>query len=462
MSAPPLATPRAFLDTLHQELAESIARHGVPGAAVAAWIDGQLYETSVGVANAHTGVQATPDTIFQIGSITKSFTATLAMQQVEQGRWALDTPIAAYLPRLQLADSHTAAAITIRHLLAHTSGIDGDRLTDTGRDADALARLVATLGTVQQLHPPGALFSYCNLGYNILGHALEVTSGQVWDDLLKQQLLAPLGLTHTVTGADAALRYRVAVGHVQHNGGEPQVVAVPFAPRSNGPSGMTMACAARDLVTFGRMHLDGGRGPEGQRILSQASSTAMRILQTANPYSEKYLGWGVGWMLFDEGSQRMFGHDGGACGNCAFLRVLPGARTIVALLVNHERGMGVFRDLFARRLAAMAGIESPVPLTMPARMRHDVELARYAGSYRRYGQTIDLALDGQQHLAGRLHGEYVGTSDVALELAPLDRNRFIAAAAGMLVPVHFSELDERSQPAHLHVSDRVFVRHAPA
>lgn len=451
----------AFFSTLHRELSDSIARHGVPGAAVAVWQDGHSYETSAGVANVHTGVQTTPDTLFQIGSIAKSFTATLAMQLVDQGKLALDTSITAYLPRLQLADRQASAAITIRQLLAHTSGIDGDLLIDTGRDVDALARLVATLGTVKQLHPPGALFSYCNLGYNILGHALEIVSGQCWDDLLEQRLLAPLGLEYTVTNADDALRHRVAIGHVHGDCNTPQVTSAPFAPRSNGPSGMTMACAARDLVTFGRMHLDGGCNVAGERVLSRDSSAAMRSLQVSNPYSEKYRGWGLGWMLLDDSSQHMFGHDGGACGNCAFLRVLPGARAVVALLVNHERGMAVFRDLFVRRLAALAGIEPPVPLAMPTHPPDDVELALYAGSYRRHGQTLDLQPDGQR-LSGRLHGEYVGTSDVALELAPLGRDRFVAAAAGMFVPVHFSGFDEHQRPGRLHVSDRAFIRQEPA
>ncbi|HKU14602.1 MAG TPA: serine hydrolase domain-containing protein [Steroidobacteraceae bacterium] len=452
----------SLLADLHQQLAQSIERHGVPGAAVAVWCDGHLHETSAGVANAHTRVHTTPDTIFQIGSITKSFTATLALQLVEQGKLSLDAPIAAYLPQLQLAERDVPAAITIRHLLAHSSGIDGDLLTDTGRDADALARFVASLGSVRQLHPAGELLSYCNLGYNILGRVLEAVSGEVWDDLLRQRILTPLGLTRAVTSADAALRHRVAIGHVRGEGGEPQRVDSPFAPRSNGPSGMTMACTARELVIFGRAHLDGGCGPDGARILSQTSIATMRTLQTANAYSDKYRGWGLGWMLFDEAAQRMFGHDGGACGNCAFLRILPGARTIVALLVNHERGMGVYRDLFASRLATLAGIDPPVQLAMPARTPDGVELAPYAGSYRRHGQIIDLELDAQRRLAGRLHGEYVGASDVKLELAAFDAKRFVAAAAGTLVPVHFSGFDERGRPARLHVTDRVFIRHDPA
>lgn len=457
MRQQPDAIASELLDRLPRELATSIQRHGVPGASVAAWVDGSLVEFSSGVANVRTGVATAPDTIFQIGSITKSFTATLTMQLVERGKLRLDAPIGAYLPGLRIGDDNALRTITLRHLLAHTSGIDGDLLTDTGRDGDALAKLSETLGCVRQLHRPGAGFSYCNLGYNILGRALEVASGRVWDDLLRDSLIEPLGLPHTVTSADEALRHRVAIGHVPGVDGKPELVERPFAPRSNGPSGMTMACAARDLVTFGRMHLDGGRAASGGRILSPASITAMRTLQVANPFSHKYRGWGLGWMVFDDAADRMFGHDGGAAGNCAFLRVLPAQRIVAALLVNYERGMPVYRDLFERRLHELACIEAPAALTMPVHPSDLVDLALYAGTYQRHGQTIDLHRDGQR-LRARLHGDYVGSSDVVFELAPLSGDRFVAAIAHAHVPVHFFDFDGAGRPRCLHASDRAFVR----
>ena len=451
-------TVRALVESLPRELEESIERHRVPGASVAVGIDGSLFEFSAGLANVHTRVPTTPDTIFQIGSITKSFTATLTLQLVERGKLRLDAPIGTYLPRLCLGDRDALRQITLRQLLAHTSGIDGDLLTDTGRDGDALARLSATLDAVRQLHRPGVRFSYCNLGYNILGHALEVASGGIWDDLLRQGVLQPLGLTHSVTSADEALRHRVAIGHVTSAGGEPALVDRPFTPRSNGPSGMTMASAARDLVTFAQMTLDGGLSSTGERVLATASVAAMRTLQVTNPFSQKYAGWGLGWMLFDAAAAKMFGHDGGAAGNCAFLRILPAARAVVALLVNHERGMAVYRDLFDRRLSMLTGMQPPAALAMPAHPPAGVDLTLYAGTYQRHGQTIDLRREGQR-LAGRLHGEYVGSSDVVFEVAPLDRDRFVAAIAGAHFPIHFLDFDSAGRPACLHASDRAFIRY---
>lgn len=84
----------------------------------------------------------TTDTVFQIGSISKVFTATLVMQLVDEGLLSLDTPIAKYLPEFHVADDKTRRAVTARHFLSHSSGIDGDFFPDTGRDDDAIARLV--------------------------------------------------------------------------------------------------------------------------------------------------------------------------------------------------------------------------------------------------------------------------------------------------------------------------------
>ena len=95
--------------------------------------------------NKDTGVEATTDSVFQIGSITKVWTATVAMQLVDEGLLDLDAPVADVLPELRLADPDVAKRVTMRHLLTHTSGIDGDVFTDTGRGDDCLEKYVAQL-----------------------------------------------------------------------------------------------------------------------------------------------------------------------------------------------------------------------------------------------------------------------------------------------------------------------------
>src|ERR1700759_783117 len=118
------------------------ARHRVPGAAVAVGTGDALFEAATGVVNRNTGVAATPDSLFQIGSVTKVWTASLVLQLVDDGLVALVEPVRESLPTFCLPDAHAAGAVTLRHLLSHTGGFEGDLFEDTGRGADAVPKLV--------------------------------------------------------------------------------------------------------------------------------------------------------------------------------------------------------------------------------------------------------------------------------------------------------------------------------
>ena len=103
----------------------------------------------------------------------------------------------------------------MRHLLTHTSGIDGDVFTDTGRGDDCLEKYVALLAEAAQNHPLGATWSYCNSGFSLAGRVIEKLTEGTWDAAIKERLVGPLGLTHTGTLPEEALLHRAAVGHVE-------------------------------------------------------------------------------------------------------------------------------------------------------------------------------------------------------------------------------------------------------
>ena len=172
------------------------------------------------------------------------------------------------LPDFQLADADVAERLTIRHLLTHTSGIDGDVFTDTGRGDDCLAKYVAELRGVALNHPLGATWSYCNSGYSLLGRVIEVITGSTWDDAIRERIVRPLGLTHTVTLPEDVLLFPPAIGHIEFAGTQ-HVAPISGPPRSMGPAG-TITSNVVDLLTFARLHLQAGRGPTGSQILSLA------------------------------------------------------------------------------------------------------------------------------------------------------------------------------------------------
>jgi len=142
---------QARLDALARE-------YEVPGASLAVWHNGVLATAATGVINLTTGVETTVDAVFQIGSITKLLTGTLTLQLVEEDRVGLDDPLKRHLPDFALLSREAAQSITLRHLLSHTSGIDGDFFESTGTGEDKLSRYVDACRLLPLLHGPGELF----------------------------------------------------------------------------------------------------------------------------------------------------------------------------------------------------------------------------------------------------------------------------------------------------------------
>jgi CubicO group peptidase (beta-lactamase class C family) len=335
-----------------ERLATWIERYRVAGAAIAWMKDGAVTSAAAGVTNMNTGVETTPDTLFQIGSITKVYTTTLIMQLVDEGRIDLDAPPSKYLPDLRFGDAASAPAITVRQLLTHTSGVDGDFFDDHGRGDGCVERYVAACGGLPQLSRPGAMHSYCNAGFVVLGRIIEVLTGMGWDMALKERLLKPLGVTHTVTLPEDALRYRTALGHMF----DASLAMIPSPQwtmaRSAGPAGATPNSTVADLLAFGKMHMDGGVAQDGARVLSEESVRAMQAPQFALPETpgEGAAHWGLGWMLFDWGGRRVIGHDGGTIGQMSSLRLLPEERFGVAILTNASPTGGLLTSRVLRWL----------------------------------------------------------------------------------------------------------------
>ncbi|MFF4771322.1 serine hydrolase domain-containing protein [Microtetraspora fusca] len=368
------------LDSLADRLADRLpgllAAGGVPGAGLAVLVGDEIVEHAAGVLNTTTGVAATTDSIFQIGSITKIWTATLAMQLVDEGRLDLDAPVREYLPGFRLRDESAARTVTARHLAAHTAGFDGDVVPPVEWGDQALAAFVDGLGGVGQIFPPGLMFSYNNLGYVVLGRLVEVLRGRPYDQCLREHLLAPLGITHAAPTPWEAVMRRTAVGHI---GGEP---APHYAPgRLEAPAGSVLAMRARDLLTFVRMHLRDGLADDGTRVLSRAGTRLMRSVQVEQPD----LGCpgdarGLGWALYGRPGGTLIGHNGGTVGQNAYLRVVPERGIAVALLTNGGDPAHVYEEVVGGVLAELAGIIPP-PRPAPAADPRVVDAWRYVGVY---------------------------------------------------------------------------------
>jgi len=445
------------IDSKHwQERLELLAdKHGVPGANLAILAGGDVGEAAYGVLNKRTGVETTTDSLFQIGSISKVWTATLVMQLVDEGLVDLDKPVVTYLPDFKVADPDVTRTVTTRHLLSHTSGIDGDHFLDTGRGDDCVEKYVASCATLKQNHPLGATMSYCNSGYTVLGRLLEVLRGQSWDAILRERLFAPLQLTTAGTLPEEALLHRAAVGHITPPGGDMMVAPVWGIFRSAGPAGLIHA-TPREVLAFAQLHLADGAAPDGTRIISAKSARAMREPQVVvpDPYT---LGshWGLGWILMNWDGRDVYGHDGGTIGQSAFLRIEPESGVAVCLLTNGGHTQDLFRDLFNEIFGELVGIQLPAR-PEPATEAIDVDLDRYAGTYARESIEITLTrkddvLQAQLKSTGPL-AESLGREDDVppLDLRPVKDNVFVVRQPGdeSWTPMVFFSLDDGSEYMH--------------
>jgi CubicO group peptidase (beta-lactamase class C family) len=370
-------------DNLQTRLSELGAEHGVPGAVAGIWHDGEVELAATGVCSTSTGIDVTTDTLFQIGSITKVWTATLVMQLVDEGLVDLDAPVKRYLPDFALSDDETTSAVTVRHLLTHTSGIGDLDFGLFGRGDDCIARFTSGLAGRPMLHEPGRFLSYCNSGFVVLGCLIETLREATWDMVIREHMSQPLGLTRTVTLPEEVLLHRASVGHEKNFDGTQTPAAVWGIPRAAGPAGL-ITQTVNDLLAFAAMHID-----DGGEVLSADSARAMRDAQLSVPSGPEGAR-GLAWNRFTWRGVEAVGHDGGTIGQLSFLRVVPERRFAYALLTNSYQAALVHRDLLAELVRERLNLEVP-DLPAPPEPPIAVEHRRYTGRWTWQGLTVDIA-----------------------------------------------------------------------
>ena len=447
------------IDAAHwQERLDTIAKEaGVVGAVLGILRvkDGQpdeMVRCATGVLNITTGRNTTVDSLFQIGSDSKSWTATVIMQLVDEGKIALDQRVKDILPGFKLSTDDMTDNITVRHLLNHTSGLDGDVFIDTGRGDDNLEKYMTVLESAVQIYPVGATWSYCNSGFSILGRIIEVVTGQVWDTAMKERLFAPLGLTHTCTLPEEAIMFDTAVGHVVGLP-EPKLAPVWMLQRNAGPAGLINASVA-DLLAFGRLHLNDGATPDGTQVISRDAAEQMHAFSAECP--EKFLlgdSWGLGFTRFDWGGARLYGHDGNTIGQAAFLRVYPAGGLVVGLLTNDSSAHRLYQQLYGEIFEELCGVTIQAML-VPPENPPAVDITPWLGHYERAGVAIDI-LDEPE---GPLFRATQKGELAALEANPVQEWRLSPVEEGLFsiymedmgvhAPVWFYELPSGGQYVH--------------
>lgn len=329
---------------------EALERWGVPGAVVGVLADGKADVRAYGVADLATGEPVGPDTTFRVASITKPFTATLALLLAGEGVVALDRPVPLPLP---------AERLTPSLLLAHLGGFEGEAgdLARFGDGDDALARAVAELPRQRVVVPPGTYWSYCNAGYWAVGLLCARAAGTTYEEALRTRVLAPLGVTATGFGEPQAR------GHVQPDLGAPAHEPVPPGayPRARRPSG-GLVSTVPDLLRFAAFHL-------GDERLA-----ALRVPLAGTPGGE----YGLGWFCERVDGVEVWSHPGSYGGFETLLALVPEREAAAVVRTNGTGGDAFVRDAGAALLEAASGARRTAAPTVPL---VPAELELLAGRY---------------------------------------------------------------------------------
>jgi CubicO group peptidase (beta-lactamase class C family) len=373
------------MSQLLQEILDDVAaRTGCPGAAVGVWLEGEQHVAVTGVTSVDNPVEVDPDTIFQIGSSTKTFTATLAMQLVAAGRLSLEARVRDYLPDFRVRDDPAADEVAVRHLTNHTAGWAGDYLGQAGdHGGGAVRRYIEQMADLPQEFAVGTATSYNNASFVLLGRIIEVITGQVYDVALRELLLEPLGMAHSFTLPSEVMTYRFAVGH--HRSEDGYEVSRPWPiPRGSGPAG-GIAASVRDQLRWLDFHL--GKGSSD--VLSVDRRLEMREPTAAMPAGNAGADHvGTAWMLKDlPGGLRKVGHGGATIGQVSALEMVPGRGIGVTVLSNASCELS--RVVARRVLDELGGVTWPDP--EPSH-RPRKELLQYVGRYDGSGYTLDVSL----------------------------------------------------------------------
>lgn len=393
-SAAPLTPPgrtrarpaRGMFAELDHYVDKLMRTYEVPGAALGVWWRGHEHIRGFGVTNLDDPQPVDGDTLFRIGSTTKTFTGTIIMRLVEHGTIDLDARVHTYLPEFRTSVPSVARHVTVRQLLNHTPGWLGDYFVDYGRGANALADYVAGVARIPQLTPVGTTFAYNNTGIGVAGRIIEKVTGGSYEDAARSLLLDPLQLAHTGFFADELIGYRIAAPHdytsatAQSPAKSTMNRADFYLPRSLDSIGGLLS-SARDQITWARFHMGDGRAPDGKRLLTRSSLREMRTHPGPGGTLEMELtGMGVTWQIRPtaEGIP-IIQHGGAWAGYLSGFYFVPQRDFAITLLTNTSNGfpsMHLTNDDWV--LERFTGLHNPPakPRALPAR-----QLRSYVGHY---------------------------------------------------------------------------------
>jgi D-alanyl-D-alanine carboxypeptidase len=402
----------------YQRLDEYITRHlaevGAPGLTLAL-VDrkGLLRSSEYGFADVKAGVKVAPQTLFEIGSISKSFVAIVVLQLAEEGKLDLNQPVTNYLPWLKIESKFSP--FTTHHLLSHTSGLSGVPL---------LLRVAGT--TLGVSFEPGTNWVYSNIGYGLLGLLIEAVDKKPFAEAMRQRVFTPLAMNSSAPVISNEIRERVAVGYAPLQSDRPfplrgKLGEAPWIEVAEAAG--SIAATASDMGNYLQMLLNHGVGVRG-RVLSDKMFDLFTKPVIKSPFRGEDASYAYGLWVSDLNGHKLLRHTGGmvAFSSVMYADLTDGLGAFAS--VNAARLPGGYRPIPVVRygLSLLSAVNSgkelpapPPPLPSPTSVKN---AADYAGEFALMSSGDDKKLvlrsDGDQLIL-----QHAG-SNIVLEVAGRD------------------------------------------
>lgn len=372
---------------LNKFIKETMKKTKVPGCVVGILHNDKKRTAGFGVTNINHPLPVNSETLFQIGSITKTFTATAIMRLVEMGKLDLDATVQTYIPNFKVVDEVATSNTTIRHLLTHVSGWVGDFFDDTGSGNDALACYVANMANLEQLAPLNTTWSYNNAGFCTAGYIIEKVTGKDYESVIHEFILNPLGLKNTYFNPTDVMLHRFVVGH--HIKKTNTEVAQPWSlPRSAYPTG-GIICNIYDLLQYASFQLSNGTVNNGNSTTTVLSPQSMLQMQSPQFKKRNNETIGLSWWINDTYKNHLISHKGGTMGQLSLLALIPDHKFAIAIFTNADSGDILIEKVKQWVLKEYLDFEIPRPIPIETT---PLELATYVGRYCRPASEIELGI----------------------------------------------------------------------
>jgi CubicO group peptidase (beta-lactamase class C family) len=368
---------------LCERILKQMKRYKVPGVAIGVSSKGREFTTGFGMTNIRNPQPVTADTLFQTGSISKTFTGTMLMQLAEKGKVNLDAPVRKYIRDFKLRDKKVEKAVSVRDLLTHMGGWVGDYFNDFGNGDDALEKMVKDIAELPQIHLHRTLWSYNNTGFNIAARIIEIVTKKTYEQAAQEMLFDPLDLSMSFFYPnDILLTHRVAVGHQKVD--DKVQIALPWAIGRAGNGVGGVISTVKDLLTYARFQMsDGSKG-----LISGKSLRAMSApLVSAGGRGDM----GITWFIRSIRNITLYSHGGATNGQQAYLFFIPDRDFALAVLTNSDDGNMITSNIVSWALEVYfnTSIYTPTPIkTTPA------ERKKYTGRYQIGTECCDLKVEG--------------------------------------------------------------------